>query len=47
MKGVAGNVGIIFALLSVLLSSGLIRDELETRQIDPFLVKVNIPDIFW
>ncbi|MBC7361760.1 MAG: ABC transporter ATP-binding protein [Candidatus Aminicenantes bacterium] len=43
----ARYLGVIFAFLFVLLSSGLIRDEFETRQIEAFLVKVKIPDFFW
>lgn len=43
----ANYLGTIFAFLFVLLSSGLIRDEFETRQIEAFLVKVRILDFFW
>ena len=43
----AGSMGGVFALLAVLLSGGLIRDEFESKQIEPFLVRIKISDIFW
>ena len=43
----ADNMGLIFAFLSVLLSGGLIRDEFESREIDPLIVRFRISDLFW
>ncbi|HQO76584.1 MAG TPA: ABC transporter ATP-binding protein [Candidatus Saccharicenans sp.] len=43
----AANMGLIFAFLSVLLSGGLIRDEFESREIDPLVVRFKISDLFW
>ena len=43
----ADNMGLIFAFLSVLLSGGLIRDEFESREIDPLVVRFRISDLFW
>jgi len=43
----ARSLGILFATLTVLLSGGLLRDEFETRQIDPFLSRFNISSLFW
>jgi len=45
-QGAAG-LGIIFALLSVLLSGGLMRDEVDLKQIDPLVVRFRISDLFW
>lgn len=43
----AASLGITFALLSVLLSGGLMRDEFDLRQIDPLVVRFRISDLFW
>lgn len=42
-KSMAGG----FAFLAVLLSGGLIKDEFESRQIDPFLARFRISKLFW
>lgn len=41
------NLGILFPLVAVLLSSGLGRDEFDSRQIEPFLSRVKISTFFW
>ncbi len=43
----ARNMGAFFAFLAVLLSGGLVHDEFEFRQIDPFLVRVRGSSLFW
>lgn len=43
----AKNMGALFAFLVVLLSGGLVFDEFESRQIDPFLSRVRISSLFW
>ena len=43
----AANMGLIFSFFSVLLSGGLIRDEFESREIDPLVVRFRISDLFW
>ncbi|MGQ9800233.1 MAG: ABC transporter ATP-binding protein [Candidatus Saccharicenans sp.] len=41
------SLGPIFSLLAILLSGGLIRDEFDSRQIDPFLSRFKISSLFW
>lgn len=41
------NMGALFAFLAVLLSGGLVHDEFESRQIDPFLSRFRISSLFW
>lgn len=43
----ANSLGPVFSLLAILLSGGLIKDEFDSRQIDPFLNRFNISTIFW
>ncbi len=41
------NLLSFFPMMAVLLSSGLVRDEFESRQIDPFISRVKAPAMFW
>ncbi|MCX8159756.1 MAG: ATP-binding cassette domain-containing protein [Candidatus Saccharicenans sp.] len=43
----ARNLQVLFAFLAVLLSGGLVYDEFESRQIDPFLTRLTISSLFW
>lgn len=43
----ANSLGPMFSFLVILLSGGLIKDEFDSRQIDPFLTRFNISTIFW
>ena len=46
-EAAASDMGMSFAFLSVLLSGGLIRDEFESKQIDPLVVRFQRSDLFW
>ncbi len=46
-EAAASDMGMSFAFLSVLLSGGLIRDEFESKQIDPLVVRFQLSDLFW
>ncbi|HAR36739.1 MAG TPA: hypothetical protein DCR87_07555 [Acidobacteria bacterium] len=43
----ARSLSPIFSFLAILLSGGLIRDEFDSRQIDPFLSRFQISSLFW